>query len=145
MILKNKRFDEYGHYIDEDGNVIDETGRVWKKEDSWYRIGLFELNCGIMGDDEIEVPSFCKYGRGKLGNYCLENLCSHILMCTVPFTLAYTNKYGYMNCDVGFPEGIYFEEEIDERTKKLLSIWGELCHKKIDEVEKEYNDKEKPL
>lgn len=139
--MKDKQVDEYGHIVDEKGNVIDEDGRVWEKDDSWFRIGLFELICGLDTDSKIKAPSFCRYGAGKPGDYCLENLCPHISASTVPLTIAYTDKYGYANNSEGFAEGIYLDNDVDEKTKKLLNIWEKVCHKKIDEAYEEYEQK----
>jgi hypothetical protein len=137
--MSQNKVDEYGHIVDKEGNVIDEDGRVWGKDDSWFRIGLFELICGLDIDSESKSPSFCKYGIGKPGDYCLENLCPHISVCTVPRTLAYTNKYGYVEDSADFDEGIYIEDkEIDEPMEKLLNIWKDTCIKKIDEAYQEY-------
>lgn len=137
--MNQNKIDEYGHIVDKEGNVIDEDGKVWEKDDRWFRIGLFELICGLDTDGKIKVPTFCKYSIGKPGDYCLENPCPHISACTVPRTLAYTNKYGYVEDSSSFDEGIYIEDdEIDERIEKLLKIWEDICIKNIDESYEEY-------
>lgn len=137
--MDQNTIDEYGHIVDKEGNVIDRDGRVWGKDDSWFTIGLFELICGLDTDSEVEVPTFCMYGVGKPGGYCLDNPCPHISACPVPRTLAYTNKYGFVEDDASFDEGIYIEDdEIDERMEKLLNRWEDICVKKIDEAYKEY-------
>lgn len=136
--MDKKLVDEYGHVVDDKGNVIDEDGRVWMRDDSWFRIGLFELICGLETNKNAKTPSFCKYGAGKPGDYCLENLCPHISISTVPLTIAYTDKYGYVKFSEGFSEGIYIDKDMDEKTKKLLNIWEKVCEKKIDEVDTEY-------
>lgn len=89
--MNKKVVDEYGHIVDEEGNVIDGNGRVWFKDDSWYRIGMFELICSLGSKENAETPSFCRYGTGKPGNHCLENSCPHIFITSVPLTIAYTD------------------------------------------------------
>lgn len=104
---------------------------------------MLEVYCGYSYSREKkeEIPKFCKKGTGNPRYYCIENECPFVSYTIAPNEIAYVGQKGEVNDDeswIGFGGEMEADSYDEKENKKLISIWEEICKRKIVEAYDEY-------
>lgn len=106
-----------------------------------YSQVFLEVYCGYKNKIDCSIPNFCKKGVSNPGFHCFENECSFISYAECPNEFAYIGEYSEVKdseSSIGFGGEMEPNNFNENERKKLLSLWEQICKRKIKEAYGEY-------